>query len=397
MHVTYLFRTATKQRTCALSDTLSARVLFCNIVNVTMLARTLLSVLALALLLVANQSLAKDRSPKQWLTGGRDPLRDAEGVWRHGKDFFDEDSVTMMLSISDDCDQQVAFSGIDLRTGSALAWPAVSEVVQFGCTGTYAPYEASLEAALRKGTPELKLQALAILMRLRAPSSVPLQQKVLAELRELKTRPGWRPLLEELAHCFDPDRLMRIVTQDPPADRYSSTERSYLWSIRALGAIRHNAALPRLIVLSRSGQLYTSLAAERSIEDFCGEAAEQALVQCMLGWQYDAYKRAAYALLKRNKQLLQDTLLAATPPKRCRYQKALFLARCDDSASVPLLCAEVGSYQLIDGEMFDHIARLALRDHRELIERLPELVRADQRDRARSTVVKYLKRINALQ
>lgn len=344
----------------------------------------------------ANQLLAQDIRGDQWSPEERDALKNAEGVWHYGTHFFDEhkDAVSW-LALGGDADEPTAFAGIDIRTGHMLLEPDVRDVVQFGCCLKGGPYEESLERALRKGTPKLKLQALVVLTRVRAPSSVPLQRRALNELLQLKAQATWQPLLRELANCFEPGQLLSQVNQERPEERYSNSERTYYWSIRALGVIRHKAALPRLVELSRSDSLFTSLAAERSIEDFSGDAAEQALVKCLLGWQYDAYEHAASALLKRNKPLLRDTLLAATPPRKCRYQKALFLARCDEPASVPLLCAEVRSYQLVDIEMFDHIARLGLHDHRELIERLPDLVRDDQRSLAKSTIKKYLKKIQA--
>jgi hypothetical protein len=81
------------------------------------------------------------------------------------------------------------FRGIDKYTASFLSSSLnVKVAVQFGCFRLATPYEDALVEALETGSPEIKLQALAILLRVSAPSSVPLQWKVLAELRNLDPR-----------------------------------------------------------------------------------------------------------------------------------------------------------------------------------------------------------------
>ena len=143
-------------------------------------------------------------------------------------------------------------------------------------------------------------------------------------------------------------------------------------------------------MLSTANHLDTSVAAERSLEDFSGPKANQALVRCVLGWQYNAYVHACNALLKRDKALLTNTLLEAKPPKECRYYQGLFLARCDDAAAVPILCEKVPTYQIIDREMFAHIARLGGPEDRKAIESLPSRVRPDRRELAKHTVERFL-------
>ncbi|MEN6451037.1 MAG: hypothetical protein ABFC96_11140 [Thermoguttaceae bacterium] len=336
-------------------------------------------------------------APAKWDSEHRDSFNDAAQVWRLGKDYFqdggDDDDFDGSNDLTNERDE-IVFSGIDRATRRFLSHPEVKPVVQFSCAVTATPYEDALEKALAKGSPEKKLQALAILMRLRAPSSVPLQWKALGELRQLKDHARWQPLLSEWLACFDPRTLEREIQQaPPPGDRYSDRPRIYLWSIRACGTIQDANALSRLTTLSKADHLYTSLAAERSLEDFTGPKANQALAACILGWQYDAYVRACDALLKRDKSLLVKTLLQTNAPKKCRYYQGVFLARCDNPAAVPILCEEVPEYQILDTEMFAHIARLGGAEHRQMIQSLPTRVRPEQRKLAEQAVQQYTKRL----
>jgi hypothetical protein len=332
--------------------------------------------------------------PKKWDSEHRDAFTDAFQVWRLGEKYFErgeDDSA-------DDENAAVVFTGVDERTGRFLAWPNLQPAVQFGCATYATPYEDALIETLKTGKPARQLQALAILMKLRAPSSVPLQWKALGELGQIKDRPQWKPLLAEWQACFDPQRLEQELRQAlAEHEAEESEERSFLWSIRAAGAIRDVRALDRLATLSTGDDanlaaewtLHTSLAAERSLEEFNGREADKALVRCLLGWKYDAYVRAGNALLKRDKALLTKVLLAAKAPKNCRFYQGLFLARCDNAAAVPILCTEVPTYQIIDREMFAHIARLGSAEHREMIRSLPARVRPDQRALAEHTMQRF--------
>jgi hypothetical protein len=60
---------------------------------------------------------------------------------------------------------------------------------------------------------------------------------------------------------------------------------------------------------------------------------------------------------------------------------------------VPILCEEIPAYQIIDREMFAHIARLGGAEHRQLIQSLPVRVRPDQRDLAERTVQRYMTKL----
>jgi hypothetical protein len=337
--------------------------------------------------------------PTKWDSAHRDAFTDAFQVWRLGKNYFEGGEGDS----PHDENHAVVFRGIDEKTRRFLAWPNLQPVVQFGCAGgEVTPYEEALVETLKAGEPALKLQALAILMKLRAPSSVPLQWKALGELRQNNDRPQWQPLLAEWQACFDPQRLERELRQAPRGHGdYESASPTFLWSIRAAGVIQDVRARDRLVTLSTGGDtslpadliLDTSLAAERSLEDFTGPEANKALVRCVLGWKYDAYVRAGHALLKRDKALLTKVLLEAKAPKNCRFYQGLLLARCDNAAAVPILCEEIPTYQIIDGKMFAQIARLGGAEHREMIQSLPARVRPDQRDVAEHIVQRFMTKL----
>jgi hypothetical protein len=159
--------------------------------------------------------------------------------------------------------------------------------------------------------------------------------------------------------------------------------------------IRDEKALPRLIELSGSVDLDTSLAAERSLEDFTGPKANQALAGCLLGWQDGAWERAGNALVKRDKQLLIKVLLQGKVPPICRYYQGILLARCNHPSAVPILCDEVRKYAMIDIEMFTHIARLGNPEHADLIRALPINVRTDQGGMAEEALIEFMRRMKA--
>lgn len=301
----------------------------------------------------------------------------AARVWRLGPDAIERPDQSGLIRDDDGR----PFTGIDVRTLWFLGYPSLRPAVQFSCTGTDHPYEDALVAALESGSPAMRLQALTVLMRVRAPSSVPLQWRTLQALDVPDASPGTRALPEALRLEFSPDWLLPAIAAPPPADRYAD-DRRLAWAIRAAGATRLHAALRRLRTLSRGENLDASLAAEASLEEFEGAAGDEALVDCLLGWQYDAYARAGYALLKRNPELLRATLRSASAPAKDRYQQALLLAKLEDPAAVPILCETVEKIAVVDDEMFDAIARLARREHLSSVEALPTHVREEQREQA---------------
>jgi len=250
--------------------------------------------------------------------------------------------------------------------------------VEFGCTRVSHPFEERLEGELKDGAGESRLQALLLLLRARAPASIDLQWKALQELRP---DPGAGKLLGGLEGQFSEESVLGALEMAPPENRYSH-DLLLEWYVRAAGVARIHRALPTLVRLSRSGHLGTSLAAERSLEDFEGDEGDQALVQCLLGWQYDAYVRAGKALLGRNKGLLVEKLLGTLVPEKCRYWQAILLARADEAEAVPLLCETVTSVGIIDREMFDQIERLAREQDLPQIRLLAARAREEQQERA---------------
>ena len=328
-------------------------------------------------------------------------LRSAIAVWRWQSTSpkavsLAEGSETIFAGdgISPSPDDVETFVGINGSTFTFLESPFLKPAVQFSCAVSPHPYEEVLESALGSQTPELKLQALVVLLRARAPASVHLQWQALNEIEGQGGNLVLRRFLQELKSCFDPQVLEREIQRNPPQDRYSDDPR-LSWAIRAAGVTRVTAALPRLVAFCTSTNLDASLAAERSLEDYPGPEGDEALVRCILGWQYDAYVRASWALLARNPRLLHKTLSGIRAPDECRFHQGLFLAKLNDTEAVPILCETVGKYQIIDAEMFREIGRLATDDQRPMIDALPGSVRPEQTYMAEHAVAEFRKRVGA--
>lgn len=268
------------------------------------------------------------------------------------------------------------FSGVEDE--AARRWLRLDyfkEAVHFGCGRTAHAFEDSLEEQLKAGDNSTRLQALTLLLKARAPASVDLQWKALQEVT------GPKKLLDDLKARFAEESVLAGLEMAPPEYRYKH-DSLLEWYVRAAGVIRSRRALPTLVRLSRSEHLGTSLAAERSIEDFDGDEGDQALAQCLLGWQYDAYVRAGRTLLDRNRPLLVEKLTSTLVPEKCRYWQAVLLARANEPAAVPLLCETVTSVGIIDREMFDHIERLAREQDLPQVKLLAAKAREEQQERA---------------
>jgi len=262
--------------------------------------------------------------------------------------------------------------------------PCLKSAVQFGCVRSPHPFEDRLEESLAKEPGIFRLPALVLLMRVHAPASVELQWRILQDLRD-QAEPGAAALLDDLASPFSEAAIHYALEAAPPGDPYQD-DPILEWNARAAGVLRYRRALPALVRLSRSSHLQGSLAAERSLEDFDGTDGDQALAQCLLGWQYDASLRAGRALLDRNKALLVDVLRSTLVPERFRYWQGIFLARAGDPSALPILCETVPRVSSIDREMFDQIEALAGEGDLPLLRTLPTLVRPDQQDRVRRLV-----------
>ncbi len=256
------------------------------------------------------------------------------------------------------------FEGLSLLTLNLISSHDFKPVVEF-----YLPrnrsnqedalkaYEGALEDALQKASPRIQIQALAILLRIRAPASVHLQCEAIQRLKRLKIGGEWASVLSIMETRFFPEGVMKEIQADPAAFSYLE-KHEYFWSLRAAGVLQLWAALPRLKELSVSDDLDTALVAERSLEDFEGSQGDQALVHCLLGWKYDVFVRAANALLKRNKVLLSQTLSNTVAPRDWRYWQGIFLARCEHPAAVHLLCSSP-RVAIMERGLYEQIRRLA--------------------------------------
>ena len=163
--------------------------------------------------------------------------------------------------------------------------------------------------------------------------------------------------------------------------------------MRAVGVLQMKDCIPRLLELSDVKNLYTYLAAERSINDFKGKEAEDALIKVISFWKYNAYVKAGDEMLKRNPEKLGKALVKMKPPEDCEYQYALLLARTGNSDAVPILCKTVGDIAMKDFSMFRFIAALGEPKHKEIILALPKNVRKNQQDSAKRCIEEYLERM----
>jgi hypothetical protein len=181
---------------------------------------------------------------------------------------------------------------------------------------------------------------------------------------------------------FEVNYIVKILSSEVPKNSYTRESREFYWAIRAVGVMKQDNLIPNLVKLSETDDLYTQLAAEKSIEDFEGKIAEDALIKVIECWKYNAYIHASTAMINRNPSKLSAELEKMTPPDNCKYQYAIALAKCGNIKAVPILCETVKNYQIIDGKMFNLISELGTIDHKKIIEALPETVRPEQKEKA---------------
>ena len=286
------------------------------------------------------------------------------------------------------------FSTFDARVRLFLAVPFLEDAVQFSCAGSVHADEYWVTKGLDDEDPLVRLRALVVLVRLRAPRTVEKQWATLEALERGPRGAEFAQATTRVRAAFAPEAIDRTLADPPPATEYS-TPADYQWALRAAGVTRHRGALDRLAELSRSDVLHVSLSAERSLEDFEGPDADAALARCVDGWQYNASLRAAGALLRRDPERLRATLAELDPPEDRAYWKGIYLARLEDARAVPILCRTVPRISLIDGEMFDAIERLAGPADLEGVEALPARVREGQRARATTVVERVRTRLAA--
>ena len=263
-------------------------------------------------------------------------------------------------------------------------------VIQFSCVIPLTKKEDALEVDLMGKDNTKKLRALNKLLNLSAPSSVPLQYKAFLELKD---QYEGHDSIKRAKQAFNKKRIISVIEKMPPKEKFSADHLEFYWCIRAVGVLKMEESIPRLLRLSQADNLYTHLAAERSIEDFKGKKAEDALISVISYWRYDSFKRAANTMLKRNPALLSRELEKMTPPASYRHYYGLFLARCNNPQAIPHLCATVKDINRMDVEMFNHIARLGRRSDKQLILTLLKIVRTDQKDLAIKCINLYMKRI----
>lgn len=269
-----------------------------------------------------------------------------------------------------------------------LAHPSLADAVQFSCVSTKEPTEDALEVALTNGHDDDAILALTTLVHLRAPRSFDDQWATFCRLDHLhRAKPGWKDVLAAIRTQFEPATVDTHLAEHGPSGTPSQ------WFVRAAGMLRLTHQIPLLVQLSRGTNLDVSLAAERALEDFPGKVGDDALAQCLLGWKYDAFERAAHALARRNPTLLEEIVAGAEVPSRHRHSIGLALAKANRASSVPFLCASVGEIQIVDGDMFVAIQRLATEAHWLLVEALPANVREEQRARAEAVVATVKQRL----
>jgi hypothetical protein len=284
------------------------------------------------------------------------------------------------------------FHGFDQTVREFLRWPSVRDAVQFSCVSGGHAAEEWIEAGLDDPDPVVRLRALLVLVRAHAPRTVDKQWATLQELRPTFAGGPFAQVVGRLETEFAPSTIDTALAGAAPGARYSSAH-DFEWFVRAAGVSGHRGALARLAELSASDNLQTSLAAERSLEDFEGPYANAALARCIRNWAYDAGMRAGWTLARRDPELLRSVLLSPDFPTDRAYIRGRMLAALDDPRSVPILCATVAGIAIVDGEMFDQIERLATTEHLELVAALPAQVRDNQRERAASVVANVKQRL----
>jgi hypothetical protein len=191
--------------------------------------------------------------------------------------------------------------------------------------------------ALAKGSPDARIQALALLVRVRSPATVPEQWTALGDLKKELVSRAWDEVLLEIERAFDPVSIAAEISGAPEPSGRWRRDYAFEWSVRAAGVARLASLLPRLRDLSADSDANISVAAARSLEDFSGPDADEALTHCLLEWRYFAFVRAGRALLERNPELLLDVLRDADAPESCKGWKELFQmhgrARLEDRRS----------------------------------------------------------------
>ncbi|MCR9165731.1 MAG: hypothetical protein ACE37F_07615 [Nannocystaceae bacterium] len=276
------------------------------------------------------------------------------------------------------------FEEIDAPLAAFLEYPNMQPAVQFSCAVMATPGEARLAKALEAKDDARALLALASLMHVHSPSTVQAQHDALTRLRA--RRPKWKATLARLSARFSPKALTRALAEDPPADDRYGDAPTLEWTIRAVGVRKQKSALPRLATLCVSDHLHTSLAAERSIEDFTGPQALSALAACVEGWQYDAADRALGTLRERDPDLARRALeTMPIPPADSLYRYDNALRSVAAPSTVPRLVAILPDLERPSAAI-DALEDHARPEHADAIEALIPKLDATHEERLRALV-----------
>lgn len=249
--------------------------------------------------------------------------------------------------------------------------------------------ERRIEEGLDDEREGVRLLALTLLMRKRAPTSVAEQWRALEDLGDLRGPAEVRDLLEDLATAFSPKAIDALLARPAPtrwqdADRNVSLE----WAARAAGVREHAGALPRLAELTASEEVRIAYPAVWSVGELPGEGAVDALVRCLEARGIGA-RPAAQALFRRAPERLERALLSSRFDDGWYDQKGFWLAEFDNPLAVPLLCESVSGeekWKFDYSGRFDAIARLARPEHLAIVEALPDRVPVRRRRGAVETV-----------
>lgn len=262
--------------------------------------------------------------------------------------------------------------------------PRVRNAVQFSDALSAHPEEDRCEQDLDAQDPEVRLRAVFQLVQARAPRSAQRQWDTWNDLRDELSNAEDLKVHAALGEDFASRSLVQTLDNFEPDVAAGGTDAQ--WAIRMIGVTGRTELLGRVAAYATSSDLHLSLTAGRTLEDFKGAAANEALLGCVQAWRYDTFLRAARALQVRDAELLEAGLIRMGPPDDRRAWYGILLGRLGSAHAVSSLCEEVGSMSRVDAEMFAMIEALAQPEHRELIEGLPDQVRDGQRERAEQVV-----------
>src|SRR4029079_13939817 len=99
---------------------------------------------------------------------------------------------------------------------------SLKPVVSVSCARQSSAYEDALEVALENKDPEIRVQALAVLLRCKAAHSAGEQWKTLQDRKKCDKGPLWSTLLEDMETHFDAKKLTEALKAPPPEEGFYS-------------------------------------------------------------------------------------------------------------------------------------------------------------------------------